>query len=124
MTHKLMHENIGKHVKDAKKERKPNKEAQSKQGKHVNIARSGERVCIKQTNAMEMYPTSGRIQTIHKRDECNHTSKWPQRLTNANPRRPQSMAKPKSRQANVDIKHRSKQANIDMHKGNYPNPSI
>ena len=38
MTQKLMHENVGKHVKDAKKQRKPNKEAQSKQGKHVNIA--------------------------------------------------------------------------------------
>ena len=25
MTHKLMHENVGKHVKDAKKQRKPNR---------------------------------------------------------------------------------------------------
>ena len=110
--------------KRCKKAKKAKQAAQNKQGKHVNIARSGERACIKQTNATEVYPTSGRIQTIHKRDGCNHTSKWPQRPTNVNPWRPQSMAKPRSRQANMDIKHRSKQANIDMHKGNDPNPLI
>ena len=33
----------------------------------------------------------------YKRDRCNHTSKWPQRLTSTNPRRAQGMAKPRSR---------------------------
>ena len=51
--------------------------AQSKQAKHNNITRSRGKVCIKHSNTMEVYFTSGNIQTIHKRDGCNHTSKWP-----------------------------------------------
>ena len=54
--------------------------------------------------------TSNHIQTSHKRDECNHTSKWPQRLTSISPWRAQGMAKPRFRKANMDTKHRSKQA--------------
>ena len=54
--------------------------------------------------------TSNHIQTSHKRDERNHTSKWPQRLTSISPWRAQGMAKPRFRKANMDTKHRSKQA--------------
>ena len=37
--------------------------------------------------------TSGHTQINHKRDGCNHTSKWPQRPTSTSPRRAQSMAR-------------------------------
>ena len=103
---RLMHKHVGKR---AKMQRKAKWVAQSKQGKHNNVAWSKERVCIKQTDTMKMHLTSGNTQTIHKRGECNYTSKWPQRLTSTSPRRAQSMAKPKSRHA-IDIKYRSKKA--------------
>ena len=67
-------------------------------------------MCIKHTYIMKMCLISGHIQTSHERDKCNHTSKWPQRLTSRSPRREKSMAKPKSRLANMNIKHRSKKA--------------
>ena len=43
MTHRLMHEHVGKRAKMQKKQRKPNMVAPSKKGKHINIAQSGER---------------------------------------------------------------------------------
>ena len=43
MTHRLMHEHVGKRAKMRKKQRKPNGVAPSKKGKHINIAQSGER---------------------------------------------------------------------------------
>ena len=94
------------------------------QSKHNNIAHSRERVCVKQTNTTKVYLKNGHIQTIHKRDGCNHTSKWPQRPTSKNPQKAQSMEKPRSRQENMEMKHRSKQVNINMHQGNDPNPLI
>ena len=80
------------------------------------------KVCIRHTNTTKVYLTSGYIQTSPRRDKCNHTSKWPQRLTSLSPQRTQNMVKPRSRHVSIEIKHRSKQAN--MHKGNDPNPLI
>ena len=64
------------------------------------------KVCIKHTNTMEVYLTSGHTQSIPRRDGCDYTSTSPQKE--------RSMAKPRSREGNTEIKHRSKQANIDM----------
>ena len=64
---------------------------------------------------MEVYLTSGYIQTNPRKEGCNHTSTSPQRA--------QSMAKPRSREVNMEIKYRSKHANIDMQR-NDPNPLI
>ena len=90
-----------------KEAKKAKRVAQSKQGKHVNVAcqRRMERrkVCIKNTNTMEMYLTSGYIQTSPRRDGCNHTSKWPEIPTSTSLQKAQSMPKPRSRQANMDI---------------------
>ena len=38
--------------------------------------------------------TSGYILMSHKRDSCNHTSKWPQKPTSTSPWRAPSMIKP------------------------------
>ena len=67
-------------------------------------------MCVKHTNIMEMRLTSGHTQTSHKRDECNYTGRWPQRLTSTSSQRVKSMVKPRSRHTNMDIKYRSKQA--------------
>ena len=96
-------------VQKCKEEKKDKQVAQSKQGKH-NIAQSGERVCIKQSNTTVLYFTSGHSQISHRRDGCNHTRKWPQRLKSTSPQRAQSMAKPRSRHENMEIKHRSKKS--------------
>ena len=66
----LMHEYIDKRAK-MQRNKESQTGAQSKQGKH-NIAQSGERVCIKQTNITRCVPSSGYNQTSHKQDECNH----------------------------------------------------
>ena len=58
------------------------------------------KVCIKHTNTLEVYLTSGYTQSIPRRDGRNHTSK---------PTRAQSLTKPTSREASIDIKHKSKQ---------------
>ena len=61
-------------------------------------------MCIKHSNATEVYLTNGYTQSIPTRDKCNHTS--------MSPRRAKSMAKPRSREVNIEIKHRSKQVII------------
>ena len=87
--------------------------AQSKQGKHINIAQSGGRYvsstptpqrCISQVVTSKQ-TLGGMVVTMQ-----------------ASPRGAQSMAKSRSREANMEVKHRSEQANIDVHKGNDPNP--
>ena len=64
-----------------------------------------EKVCVKQTDITKMCLRNGYIQTSHKRDGCNHTSKWPQKQASTSPRRAKSMAKPRSIHANMDIKN-------------------
>ena len=117
-----MHEHISKRAK-MQRNKESQMGAQSKHDKH-NIVRSRERYASSKPTSWRCILTSSYFQTNYKRDICNHTSKWPQRLVNTSPRRAQSMTKPRSRQTNTDIKHRSKQANMDMHKGNDPNPLI
>ena len=123
MTHRLMHEHVGKCAKMEKSEvSQTGGTKRARQAyQHCMEWRKG---CIKHTNTMEVYLTSGYTQTSPRRDECNHTSKWPQRPTSTSPRRAQSIAKPRSRKANIEIKNRSKQTNIEMHKGKDPNPLI
>ena len=122
-THKLMHEHVGKRAKIQRS--KKSKTGGTKQARQACQRRMERRkVCIKNTNTMEMYLTSGYIQTSPRRDGCNHTSKWPEIPTSTSLQKAQSMPKPRSRQANMDIQYRSKQANIYMHKGNDPNPLI
>ena len=59
-----MHEHVGKRAK-MQRRKESQMGGQSKQGKHIHTW-SGERVCIKQTDTMEVYLTSGRIQQATK----------------------------------------------------------
>ena len=76
----LMYEHVGKCAKTQR-----SKESQTdgiKQARQAYQHRTKWRkVCIEHTNITKMYLMSGHIQTNHKRDKCNHTSKWPQRTT-------------------------------------------
>jgi len=86
MTHRLMHEHVSKRAK-MQRSKETKRVAKSKEGKHKNITQSKERVCIKKTGIVEVYLTSGHTHISHKRDECNNTSKWPQRPTRRSPQR-------------------------------------
>ena len=102
MTHRLMHEHVGKHAKMQR-----SKESQTGGTRQAYQHRTKrKRVCIKHTNTTGVFLTNGYIQLILRRDECDHTS--------TSPRRAQSIVKPRSREANTEIKYRSKQANIEM----------
>ena len=106
MTHRLMHEHVGKRAKRLHRSKK-SQTGSTKQARQAYQHHTKQRkVCIKHTNTMELYLISGHTQLIPRRDGCGHTSTSPQRA--------QSMAKPRSRKANTEIKHRSKKANINM----------
>ena len=99
MTHRLMHEHVGKHAK-----RKKSKESQTGGAKQAWQAHQHwtewRKVYSKPTDTTEVYLTNGHIQISPRRDECDHTS--------TSLRRAQFLAKPRSRVANIGIKHRSK----------------
>ena len=96
-----------------KEAKKTKRVKQSKQGKHINIAQSGEK-CASST------PTPWRC--ISQVVASKQTLGGMDVTTQASPRGAQSMAKPRFREANMEIKYRSEQANIDIHEGNDPNP--
>ena len=74
MTHRLMHEHVGKRAKMQRS--KENQTGEAKQARQAYQHRTKWRkVCIKHTNTMEMHLTGGCIQTNPRRDGCNHTSK-------------------------------------------------
>ena len=109
MTHKLMHELVGKHAKNAKKQKRPN--GWHKASKATITSHGVEKgYASSKPTSQGCVLTSSHIQTSHKRDRCNHTSKCPQKPTSTSLQRAKSVAKPRSRQANRDTKHRSKQA--------------
>ena len=127
MTHKLMHENVGKHVKDAKKQRKPNRRHKTSKAsmstsheveKGHASSKPMPQKCIPQVveSKLSIRGTDATTQASGLKDQQTQTHEGHKAW--------QSLVKPRSRQANMDIKHRSKQANIDMHKGNDPNPLI
>ena len=77
MAHRVMHEHIGKHAKMRRSEESQmNGTKQAKKAYQHCMDRI--EVCIKHTNTIEVYLTSGYIQISPRRDGCNHTSKWPQ----------------------------------------------
>ena len=102
-----MHEHKGKRAKDARKKRKPNGVAQSKQGKYINIAWSRER-CVSST------PTPRRCISLVATP--NQSLGGMDATAQASLYGTQSMAKTRSREASTVMKHRSKQAIIVMHK--------
>ena len=105
MTHRLMHEHVGKCAK-----MQGSKESQIcgiKQARQAYQHRTEWRkVCIKHTNTTEMYFTSGYIQTSPRGIDVTTQASAPKG------RQAQGMAKPRSRESSIDIKHRSKQTYI------------
>ena len=72
MTHRLMHKHVGRHAQMHK-----SKESQTCGTKQARQAyqhhTKWRKVCIMHTNTMEVYLTSGYIQTNPREKQCNHT---------------------------------------------------
>ena len=64
-------------MQSCKEAKKAKRVAQSKHGKHINIARK-RKVDIKHTNTTKVYLTNGDIKTSPRGDGCDHisTSPW------------------------------------------------
>ena len=74
MTHRLMHEHVGKRAKMQRS--KENQTGEAKQARQAyQHCTKWRKVCIKHTNTMEMHLTGGCIQTNPRKDGSNHTSK-------------------------------------------------
>ena len=72
MTHRLMHEQVGKCAKMYKSEE--SQTGGTKQARQAHQQHMEQRtVCIKHTNTTEVYLTGSYIKTSPRRDKCNNT---------------------------------------------------